>query len=301
MRMELAEGKIGDLLKRIEASLTACPDFHANPFVGGSKLTVADLKLGHQLHLIATGNLEFFPDKYVERFPLLNKLQTAVFEHPKVKEYYNPQQFASVIWFPTKEGNLEKFTQVYHDNPFKVVSGHKEANLYSIGHSGNFQGTVVVWNSQKERDVASDREDMKAAINNVKNSGLIDGAPTFRTVEIRAEIKLATGKSVKNNATHVNLLRLKVQEGKLEEFVNTYVNNVIPHLRQFPEHMIKYIGGVDKKENEWVGIAYYTSQESQNIVTSKNENWPKIVSILTPLLADKPAATLFSIKHVWES
>jgi len=85
MREALSAGPLSELMKRIEASLSAQK---AGPYLLGNKMSVADLKLGHQFHHFATGFLEFFPANYLEGYPLLNKLQATVYEHPKVKAFY---------------------------------------------------------------------------------------------------------------------------------------------------------------------------------------------------------------------
>jgi len=302
MRAELAEGKVGDLLKRVEECLTNGGEFKANPFCCGTKMTVGDLKFGHQMHAISVGIVEHFPEKYLERFPAINKLQAAVYEHPKVKEYYTASsKVASLIWFTTKEGDLDKFTQLYHQNPFRVISSQHDASLYTIGQAGTtIQTTVVLWNSEKDKEVGQAREELKTAIAVTKNSGLIEGPPVFRNVEIRVEIKPTAGKSTKSNATQVNLIRLKAHPGKLDELVQFYTSNIVPHLRQFPEQLIRYLGGVDKKENEWVGVAYYATKESTSAVTG-TDTWQKLMTGLQPHMAEKPQVTNSVLKHAWES
>jgi len=301
MRAELADGKIGDLLKRVEECLSNSGDLKANPFCGGTKMTVGDLKFGHSMHGIASGFIEYFPDKYLERFPSINRLQAAVYDHPKVKEYYmSSSKIASLIWFTTKEGDLDKFTSLYHQHPFRVISSHNDACLYTIGQAGTTtQTTVVMWNNEKDKEVGQAREELKTAIAATKNSGLIEGAPVFRNSEIRVEIKPA-GKSVKSNSTALNLIRLKAHPGKLDELAQYYTTNIIPHLRQFPEQVVRYYGGVDKKENEWIGIAYYATKDSPSVVTG-TDTWAKLIAGLQPHLAEKPQTTMSVLKHAWES
>jgi len=218
-----------------------------------------------------------------------------------VKEFYTPSpKIASLIWFTTKEGDLDKYTQLYHDNPFRVITSHNDTSMYTIGQAGGtIQGTVVMWNNEKDKEIGQAREELKTAIAVTKNSGLLVGPPVFRTVEISVEIKPAAGKSVKSTATCVNLIRLKAHAGKLEELAQCYTNTVVPHLHQFPEVLIRYFGGVDKKENEWVGIAYYLSKEGASTVTT-GDTWAKVLAGLQPHLAEKPQVTLCALKHVWE-
>jgi len=297
MRQELAAGKIGDLLKRIEASLSACAEYKANPFCGGNMLTVADLKFGHQMHLIASGHIEYFPDKFLEQFPLINKLQAAVYDNPKIKDYYNPPLVANVIWFTAKEGELDKFTQIYHDNPYKVITSHSEATLYTLGHAGSVQGTCVLWKNAKDRDVAQARAELTAATTNVKNAGLFAAPPMFRSIEVRVGF-ISPGKTVKTSATCGNMLRCKLQ-GNLEEFIQIYTSTLVPHFSQFPEHVVRLIGGYDKKENEWVSLSYYVTPESYAIVTA-GEPWKKVVAAIQPFTAEMPQTTVCTLKHVWE-
>jgi len=292
LRQELAAGKLGELLGRVDANLK---NNHANPFCTGTQMSVGDIKLAHQVHLITSNYIEHFPADFFDRFPHIIKIHDAVYSHPKIKDFY-PPKVASAIWFTAKEGELEKFTEHYANNPFKVITSHPEVSAYTIGQSAGVQGTAVIWNSAADRTKGAERSDVKAAIEAVKTTGLAAHA-IFRTVEAVAEFNVA-GKSVKANATCVNMFRIKLQEGKLDEFAHAYVKHMVPHLRQFPDHLIKYFGGVDRKENEWVGFAYYASTESLAIV--RNEAFTKALSHIEPFTAEKPNTTVFTLKHVWE-
>jgi hypothetical protein len=286
------------MLARMDACLKANG---ADPFVTGQHLTVGDLKFAHQIHNIANGTLEHFPENYLDKFPHVKLLHDAVYNHPKVKEYYSPKVITA-IWFTPKEGELDNFTNLYVQNPYNVLTtklNTPDANpiLYTLGHANGMQGTAIVWKNDNIKTKGQDRDDVKAAIAKLKDSGLISSA-VFRSVEVLTEIR-QFGKPVPDCAGFVNMLRIPIKEGKLDEFIPVYLKSVIPHLQKFPEHCIRYIGGVARKENEWVGIAYYAGPDSFSTVTA-GEPWTNVTSQLSPYLSDKPSATLFALKHKWE-
>jgi len=292
LRAELAQGKHRDLLTKIDATLKANG---ADPYCTGNQMNVCDLKLAHQFHMIASGFLEHFPENYLDQFPAVFKLYKAVYNHPKVKEYYAPK-IATAIWFTAKEGELEKLTQVYVDNPFKAITGHVEASLYTIGQEGSVQGTAMIWNSEKDRLKALEYEDVKKGIGAVKDSGLLAGPPTSRNFEVVAEIS-SPGKSVKAHCTCMGMFRLKAKEGKLDDLAQTYTKHALPHVRQYPEHLIKLVVGIARNENEFVGVAFYVSKEAIGTVTT-NDSWSKVVAACDPFVAETHR-NICTLKHAW--
>jgi hypothetical protein len=234
------------------------------------------------MHLIASNHLEWFPDHFLERFPHINKLHDAVYNHPKVKEFY-PPKVATTLWFTAKEGELDKFTQVYTDNPFRVISTSKDSPLYTIGQStgSNMQGTFVLWKNAKERDVVQNKEELKKAVEAVKNCGHLGASPAVRNFPVQLEIR-PSAKPVKGNCGAIHLLRAKILPGKGDEFVKAFTHGVA-YLRN-PDHVIRYFGGIDPKENEWNGVIFFTTPDSANIV-GNCEARVKLLQELKPLLA----------------
>jgi len=223
-----------------------------------------------------------------------------VYNHPKVKEFY-PPKIASTIWFTAKEGELDKFTQVYTDNPFRVITSHKESPLYALGHTTTgapMQGTFILWRNEKERDVAQSRPDLKTAIEAVKSCGLLSGPPAARNFPIQLEIR-PSAKSVQGNAQVIHFLRVKLKEGKSEEFIKALHHHNSDYLRN-PDHVVWYFGGVDAKENEFNGVCFYTSIESHNSVINC-ESRVKLINDLKPLLAGEIHTFVANLKHVHQN
>jgi len=155
-----------------------------------------------------------------------------------------------------------------------------------------------VWNNAKDRDVAQAREELKKAIENVKNCGLLQGPPVTLSITVRLEMTPNAAKKVTANAHFAHTLRVKVKEGKLEEFAQAAVKSGLPYLNN--EHVIRYLGGTDAKENCWIGIAYLGSQEDVTAIQNSPERL-KYMESVRHLMDGEPQLMLFNLKHSWES
>lgn len=57
------------------------------PFVGGDKISVADLKLYVSMNMLKFGNVDHIPTDYFDAFPKFTALYDAVHNHPGVVEF----------------------------------------------------------------------------------------------------------------------------------------------------------------------------------------------------------------------
>jgi glutathione S-transferase len=80
-REELASGYLKEWSTNIEQQL-------GEPFVGGSKVSVADLKIFVVVTPILKGTVDHIPADIFKPFPKLLRLYEAVKTHPKVVEWY---------------------------------------------------------------------------------------------------------------------------------------------------------------------------------------------------------------------
>ncbi len=80
-REEFARGYLKDWARRVEAQL-------GDPFVGGSALQVADLKLFVAMTPLAKGAIDHVPADVFDEFSKLSRHHQAVKNHPKVAEWY---------------------------------------------------------------------------------------------------------------------------------------------------------------------------------------------------------------------
>jgi glutathione S-transferase len=80
-RAELVEGPMRTWLTNMEKQVTG-------PFVGGSELSVADIKLFVVLAWLKGGVLDHVPATVVDPFPKLTKLHDRVKQHPKIVAWY---------------------------------------------------------------------------------------------------------------------------------------------------------------------------------------------------------------------
>lgn len=80
MREELVAGYIPAWGANVEAQI-------AGPFVGGERISVADIKLFVVLSWFAKGALDHVPRDVLSRFPKLERLFEAVKSHPRVVDW----------------------------------------------------------------------------------------------------------------------------------------------------------------------------------------------------------------------
>jgi glutathione S-transferase len=80
-RAALVEGPLRTWLANMEKQVTG-------PFAGGNALSVADIKLFVVLGWFKKGVLDHVPTTVTEPFPKLERLFTAMKEHPKIVEWY---------------------------------------------------------------------------------------------------------------------------------------------------------------------------------------------------------------------
>ena len=80
MREELVAGYIPNWAANIEAQI-------AGPFVGGERISVADIKLFVVMQWFARGALDHVPRDMLSRFPKLERLFEAVKSHPRVLDW----------------------------------------------------------------------------------------------------------------------------------------------------------------------------------------------------------------------
>jgi len=80
MREELVAGYIPAWAANVEAQI-------AGPFVGGERISVADLKLFVVSQWFAKGALDHVPRDMLSRFPKLDRLFEAVRSHPRVVDW----------------------------------------------------------------------------------------------------------------------------------------------------------------------------------------------------------------------
>jgi glutathione S-transferase len=80
-RAELAEGPIRTWAANMEKQIQG-------PFVGGSEISVADIKLFIVTGWLRGGVLDHIPKNVLDGFPKLEKLFESVRAHPKVVEWY---------------------------------------------------------------------------------------------------------------------------------------------------------------------------------------------------------------------
>jgi glutathione S-transferase len=80
MREELVEGYIPAWGRNVEAQI-------AGPFVGGDRISVADIKLFVVLQWFAKGGLDHVPRDVLSRFPKIERLFEAVKSHPRVVDW----------------------------------------------------------------------------------------------------------------------------------------------------------------------------------------------------------------------
>jgi prostaglandin-H2 D-isomerase / glutathione transferase len=80
-REELARGFMQEWAGHVEQQI-------GEPFVGGAKITVADIKLFVVLSPLLKGSVDHIPADSFKRFPKLLRLFEAVKTHPKVVEWY---------------------------------------------------------------------------------------------------------------------------------------------------------------------------------------------------------------------
>jgi prostaglandin-H2 D-isomerase / glutathione transferase len=80
-REEFAKGYLQTWGKQVQAQL-------GDPFVGGSEIQVADLKLFVAMGALLKGSIDHIPTDVFKDFPKLTKHHAAVKAHPKVVEWY---------------------------------------------------------------------------------------------------------------------------------------------------------------------------------------------------------------------
>jgi len=85
LRLVLAEKSIPEFSQKLEKFLVATSD---GPFVLGQEISIADLVVGRQVKYLSSGILDHIPKEVLSAYPRLNKLSQAMYEHPKVKEFY---------------------------------------------------------------------------------------------------------------------------------------------------------------------------------------------------------------------
>ena len=81
LREEFAQGYLKDWARHVEAQL-------GEPFVGGAKLQVADLKLFVAVAALIKGNIDHIPVDVFKANPKILRQHEAVKTHPKVMEWY---------------------------------------------------------------------------------------------------------------------------------------------------------------------------------------------------------------------
>jgi quinol monooxygenase YgiN len=85
----------------------------------------------------------------------------------------------SVIRLQVKPGKLDEFTEVYRENPMHVITTKTcTSPLYILAHEGESQVTLVFYDSVEDRKKTQDSADLKGAVQNVKDSGLLGGPPS---------------------------------------------------------------------------------------------------------------------------
>jgi len=82
LRVALANGAFPNFLSNLEKNLCE------GPFVLGSELSIADIKLAGYAKFIGSGTLDHIPKEITDKYEKLQKLKKAVYEHPKIAEYY---------------------------------------------------------------------------------------------------------------------------------------------------------------------------------------------------------------------
>ena len=79
-REEFAAGYMKDWAGNISAQIRG-------PFVGGEKISVADLKLYVNMNALKSGNVDYISANYFDAFPKFVDLYTAVHNHPGIVEF----------------------------------------------------------------------------------------------------------------------------------------------------------------------------------------------------------------------
>lgn len=80
-REEFAQGFLKEWAGHVEAQL-------GDPFIGGSSLQVADLKLFVATSALVKGTIDHIPTDVFKEFPKLSRHHEAVKTHPKVVAWY---------------------------------------------------------------------------------------------------------------------------------------------------------------------------------------------------------------------
>ncbi len=92
----------------------------------------------------------------------------------------------TLIQLKTKQDSLEQFSAVYRDNPMAVITKTGHSALYVLAHDlkTSMQVTLVFWDSSDARSKVQASDELKAAVVNVKNSGLLLGPPSAQELTI---------------------------------------------------------------------------------------------------------------------
>lgn len=85
VREELAAGYMKDWAHNVEKQIKG-------PFVAGTQISVADLKLYILMNWFKKGIVKHIPASYFDEFPKLSGLFNAVANHPKVVEWYSMEK-----------------------------------------------------------------------------------------------------------------------------------------------------------------------------------------------------------------
>ena len=85
LRLEYAAGKMASMMRVLSERLEAT----GSGFIAGSELTVADILLYALFNMLRTGNFNFVPCDYLDKWPNLVSLERSVPEHQIVKAFYD--------------------------------------------------------------------------------------------------------------------------------------------------------------------------------------------------------------------
>jgi len=85
MRLVLAEKTIPEHAQRLEKFLAATS---AGPYLLGQDISIADFRLGGVVKFLQSGLLDHIPKDILAPYPRITQSYKAVFDHPKIKEYY---------------------------------------------------------------------------------------------------------------------------------------------------------------------------------------------------------------------